>query len=698
MDVLKSNSGRIAEEWAAAAAKVTYSRGTNIDMSESERVDRLKRFYDALMDRAANPSSRKAHEILKSEIRAEHSRNLTLSGTIKKQGLLRDIMAKVAEDGLPDMPKNTIRLAVDSMIDRSIEGTVMMLEEYTEMQSALSRWISGAPYVGSSLDQALTRFCRNAMDYFESEFVAVFDHPPRSLEMICLAYSSKGLAFTKNARIPLNSIPSAAEVIFKKQTSNTCGTDEAAKKRKVAGAVSFANCISVPMIRDDEVVGVFLVGDNARSLPFIPEEVSIAEDLAKQLLRVLQNAELFQLLSIRSRAQKSLLETAASLQQEIESEEIYRIIATKLTELIPSNELAFYVYDWERRVGNPVYAVGPWAAQTMADRDFLADLGIAGYIARSKKAEIVLDTETDPRAEQIPGTPAAHTRMLAVPVVGQKEVLGVIELLRYPPESFTQEDLEIATLFANHASVALENAKLLSALRAAREEVELSIDLLTHDIANYATPINAYFDTLKTKKNVRREIADVVEKTSKQVEGIMRLVDMVRTLAKLREASPKELRKIDLKQTIEECAADVRKHTTIKKVDIEVRLPESPMLVMADDMVKDMFTNLFFGAALSDKQDPTKLSVVAEPRKENKNEYWWVMVSQPSRSIPDTLKSEVLRMSKSSKSELAGGFGIGLAAAKGVVTHYSGMMWVSDIATGDYTKGCIFNILLPRAL
>jgi signal transduction histidine kinase len=121
------------------------------------------------------------------------------------------------------------------------------------------------------------------------------------------------------------------------------------------------------------------------------------------------------------------------------------------------------------------------------------------------------------------------------------------------------------------------------------------------------------------------------------------------------------------------------------------------MLVKADDMLKDVFTNLFYSTALSDRQEKVVITVTAEPRRDNKNEYWWIKVMQPSKLIPDDLKVEVLKMSKSSKSELAGGFGIGLAAAKGIVTHYSGMMWVSDIVKGDFSKGCMFNILLPRA-
>jgi len=220
----------------------------------------------------------------------------------------------------------------------------------------------------------------------------------------------------------------------------------------------------------------------------------VVEGLAAQIAWVLESSRMSQQMQMRSRAQKVLIETAAAVQQEVESEEIYRIIASRVAELVSCDELALYVFDWAKRLCNPVFATGHYASEIMADKDFSADTGIVGYIGRSKKPEIILDTEADPRAEYIPGTPQTHTRMLAVPIVGKKETIGVIELMRYPPGSFSQEDLETAIMFANHAAVALENAKLLKEITDERDQVEMHMDLLTHDIANYATPITAYFE------------------------------------------------------------------------------------------------------------------------------------------------------------------------------------------------------------
>jgi len=696
MDALRANIGRIAEAWAADASRASYMKGADFSVSQEVRVDRMRAFFGALLERALNPTSKPALEVLKSAIRAEHVQNPSLSVMVRKQNLLRDIMFRIVERELPNINKATVKLAIDAIVDKSIEGTVLMLEEFSEMQFALSRWMSAAPEAPHYLDQALSRFCRNAMDYFDSDFAALFRYNSQTGEVVCQTCSAKGLALAKDSRVRLDSFPLAADAIASKKTMVSRNGGEG-KKRKVLGQIAFSHSVCVPLIKEDEAIGLFLLGSSLRAVPFTPDEVSIAEDLSRQVVRVLENAELFQMLSIRSRAQKALIETAASLQHDIESEEIYRIIATRLAELIPCNELAFYVFDWDKRMGNPAYASGPYAAEIMADRDFPADTGIVGFVARSKKAEIILDTEADPRGNYIPGTPATHTRMLAVPVLGRKEVLGVIELMRYPPEVFTQEDLEVATLFANHASVAVENAKLVKEMLRTRDQIELHMDLLTHDIANYTTPMTAYMGTLRSRPDLDPQIASMIDKTSRQVENILRLVEMVRTISKLREAGPRSFKKTDLKKAMADAAAEIQSQTHSKQIDFEMVLSEGPMLVLADDMLKDIFVNLFYSAAMSDRNEKTRLIVSAETRRDRKVDFWWVRVSQPNKSIPDHLKGEVLKMVKTSKSELTGGFGIGLAAARGIVDRYSGNMWVSDIVPGDFSKGCVFNIMLPRS-
>lgn len=697
LDVLKANSGRIVEGWAASVSKSQLLKGAEFSLPDEVRVDRMRAFFDALVGRATDPDDQVAIETLKAVIRGEHSRSLGLTSSIKKQSLLRDVMLSVAEHELPDMPRHTVKLALDAMIDRSIEWTVAMAEDYIEMREALTRCLPGPSFSQSSLDQALSRFCKAVMDYFEADFVAVFRYDDHGKALVCQACSAKGLTLSKDSTVLLDSFPLAAQAISSSKTALSEQEGEAKAKKRLFGRLSFSHAACLPLASSGGVIGLLVIGDNTRRIPFTLEEIALAEDLAGQLANALESSRLFQELDIRARGQKALIETAAALQQEIDSSEIYRVVATKLTEIIPSDEVAFYVYDWSRRVGNPVYASGPYAAEIMADRDFPADTGIAGYVARSKKAEIIPDTEADPRGAQIPGTPKMKTTMLAVPVIGQREVLGVIELQRYPPRRYTNEDLEIAIMFANHASVALENAKLLNEVRRARDQIELHIDLLTHDIANYTTPIMACFEALRARKDLDPQISQAVERTLRQVENVMAMVEMVRTVARVREEPVRSLRSMDLRRAIEEAVSEVKGRAYRDDLEISIELPDGPMMVLADDMLKEVFTNLFRSATMPDRGEKTRLSLSAQLRKNDRSECWWVRIAQPNRLIPNHMKGEVFRLIKGSKSQLAGGFTIGLAAAKGVVDRYSGSIWVSDIVPGDYSKGCVFNIMLPRA-
>jgi len=43
------------------------------------------------------------------------------------------------------------------------------------------------------------------------------------------------------------------------------------------------------------------------------------------------------------------------------------------------------------------------------------------------------------------------------------------------------------------------------------------------------------------------------------------------------------------------------------------------------------------------------------------------------------------------------GFGLGLSIVRTLVDKFGGEIWVEDRARGDFTKGSVFKIKLPRA-
>ena len=95
---------------------------------------------------------------------------------------------------------------------------------------------------------------------------------------------------------------------------------------------------------------------------------------------------------------------------------------------------------------------------------------------RSENALLIVpDVRADPRycpvVEQVIGFEARS--LLAVPLQFKERRIGVLEAEnKRGDEGFGQEDVETLTALAAQATVAIENARLVAALREARGELE----------------------------------------------------------------------------------------------------------------------------------------------------------------------------------------------------------------------------------
>jgi PAS domain S-box-containing protein len=97
--------------------------------------------------------------------------------------------------------------------------------------------------------------------------------------------------------------------------------------------------------------------------------------------------------------------------------------------------------------------------------------GAAGTVAETGKPLLVDDYRTwEGRAVAYEQT-KPFIAVLGVPVIWQGQVTGVIDVLNDRPQHFTKADQELLTLFANHAAVAIENARLLEQEKRHAEEL-----------------------------------------------------------------------------------------------------------------------------------------------------------------------------------------------------------------------------------
>jgi GAF domain-containing protein len=113
-------------------------------------------------------------------------------------------------------------------------------------------------------------------------------------------------------------------------------------------------------------------------------------------------------------------------------------------------------------------AVASEDEQFLVGRRFPASSGIAGWVASSRTPLVLEDVRADPRfaREVAEGTGYVPNGLMAVPLLEDEDVLGVLQVLDRPQRArFSLQEMELLGLFASQAAIALS---LLDTARKAR--------------------------------------------------------------------------------------------------------------------------------------------------------------------------------------------------------------------------------------
>jgi adenylate cyclase len=98
---------------------------------------------------------------------------------------------------------------------------------------------------------------------------------------------------------------------------------------------------------------------------------------------------------------------------------------------------------------------------------------VVGRTAIDGRLVHISDVLSDPKYTRHDGQKVGGFRAaLGVPLLRERNVVGVIFLSRTKPQPFTDKQIELAQTFADQAAIAIENVRLLKELRERTEEVE----------------------------------------------------------------------------------------------------------------------------------------------------------------------------------------------------------------------------------
>jgi phosphoserine phosphatase RsbU/P len=225
----------------------------------------------------------------------------------------------------------------------------------------------------------------------------------------------------------------------------------------------------VPLLQKKQPIGALNILSHRKD-QFTASDVELLRQFAAHVSVSIVNARLFE----QSRADAEAFETLADIGRDVASvldlDELFSRIAQSMRRVIDYRTFGIWLLDDERRELEIKYAV-QYGEHSMVKAVPLGE-GLVGYSALHGEPVLVADVSKDPR--YINAVEDVRSE-LAIPLLLKDRCIGVLDLESPELDAFSKRDVEILTLLASQAAVAIENARLYETVR--HNEVRLEKEL-----------------------------------------------------------------------------------------------------------------------------------------------------------------------------------------------------------------------------
>ena len=395
-----------------------------------------------------------------------------------------------------------------------------------------------------------------------------------------------------------------------------------------------------------------------------------------------------------------ILKISQILTSTLQLEPLLRLIAQAATELTDTEASSIMLVD--KDTGELRFeAINGTKKEEMKPLTVPLEGSIAGWIAREGKPLLVPEVRQDPRFySQVDETTDFETRsILGVPLQVKGEVIGVLEAInKTGDEIFTQDDMQTLSTLAAHATIAIENARLVTETQKAYEELsELDrlksefVAIASHELQTPLAVILGYASFLREEATgVASEQVDAV------LQSALRLRSLIDDMVNLRHIETGEaeleleLEQLSLNKLVATITAEFASLAEAKKQSVSIKLASKPPTVEADRQKLHLVLANLLSNAIKFTPEGGRIQVEVETRE---NEVW-VSARDTGIGIPPREQERIFDRFYQAEPSLTRrfeGMGLGLSIAKGMVELHGGRIWVESVEG----MGSSFTFALP---
>src|SRR5437660_1586215 len=225
----------------------------------------------------------------------------------------------------------------------------------------------------------------------------------------------------------------------------------------------------VPLRRKGRVIGALNLLSHTPG-QFTEVDEAMLRQFGAHVAVAIENAQLFE----SAREYTSTLETLAEIAREfgaiLQLDELLTRIANLTRRVIDYRTFGILLVNDETQELEMKVAVR-YGDKVTVPRVKIGN-GLVGYAALHKQAVLVPDVSADPRYIKVVDDARSE---LAIPLLVKDRCIGVFDLESPDLDAFSKSHVEILTLLASQAAVAIENARLYETIRANEIRLEKEI-------------------------------------------------------------------------------------------------------------------------------------------------------------------------------------------------------------------------------